>query len=346
MSSISDDVDDRLSTLHDDIRSCILSLMPTKFAVQTSILSKRWRYSWTLVTNFDFDDNMHENPSGLDRLVDQALMHCKSSQVKTFRLHFSNKCWVLKSSASSLIDKAVLLNVHELDIHVVKLEVPLSMFTCKTLTNLRINCSVHDKNIWLWPSSVYLPCLKTLDVVVYKNPFCNAFKLISGCPMLESLSLEVTERNDEENYIFNIPTLKRLKVTFSSVITKVINKVVLQVPNLEYLLIGGVLCSFYVMEDVVSLIEVHVSFCKIPYDHLWVELLKRIHGVKSLLTHNVTSLVDMKNPFTSRLPLFPNMKQLKLKGLWHSQLVLRHLRRTPWLKHLCIEKVYIYFSYF
>ncbi|KAJ0448979.1 hypothetical protein HanRHA438_Chr17g0832841 [Helianthus annuus] len=29
--------------------------MPTKYAVQTSILSKRWRYTWTFVTNLDFD---------------------------------------------------------------------------------------------------------------------------------------------------------------------------------------------------------------------------------------------------------------------------------------------------
>ncbi|KAM0017032.1 putative F-box domain-containing protein [Helianthus debilis subsp. tardiflorus] len=58
MSSISENVDDRLSMLPEDILALILSLMPTKYAVQTSILSKRWRYTWTFVTNLDFDYTM------------------------------------------------------------------------------------------------------------------------------------------------------------------------------------------------------------------------------------------------------------------------------------------------
>ncbi|KAM0007030.1 putative F-box domain-containing protein [Helianthus debilis subsp. tardiflorus] len=55
MSSTSENVDDRLSMLPEDILSRILSLMPTKYAVRTSVLSKRWRYTWTSVTNLDFD---------------------------------------------------------------------------------------------------------------------------------------------------------------------------------------------------------------------------------------------------------------------------------------------------
>ncbi|MFS8021014.1 putative F-box domain, leucine-rich repeat domain superfamily, F-box-like domain superfamily [Helianthus anomalus] len=52
----SDIVDDRLSMFPEEITSHILSLMPTKYAVRTSILSTRWRYRWRFVTNLDFDD--------------------------------------------------------------------------------------------------------------------------------------------------------------------------------------------------------------------------------------------------------------------------------------------------
>ncbi|XP_076946708.1 F-box/LRR-repeat protein At3g59200-like [Bidens hawaiensis] len=352
MSSISENVDDRLSSLPEDVLSYILSLTPTKFAVQTTILSKRWRYSWMLVMNLDFDDT-HGKPPGsdtnldfdyihgksrsLDRFVDQVFKYRKISQVNSFRLHLSS----YYSCASSWIDKAVQLNVHELDIHAVKVEPPLSMFTCKTLTKLRLRYNVDDddQSVWKWTSSVCLPCLKTLDIVVYKNPFQSTFKLISGCPMLECLSLEVTIRNDEKNYIFNIPTLKRLKLTFSSVITIVVKEVVLNVPNLEYLFVGGVLYSFFVMEDVSSLVEASISFSEITYNYLWVELLTGISGVKSLSAHNVSSHVDINIPFTSYMPIFPNMKHLELKGFWHYRLIHRFLS-TPGLKHLGIEKVY------
>uniref|UniRef100_A0A251RTA2 Putative F-box domain, Leucine-rich repeat domain, L domain-like protein n=1 Tax=Helianthus annuus TaxID=4232 RepID=A0A251RTA2_HELAN len=282
---------DMFSSLPEEILSHILSLMPTKYAVRTSILSKRWRYSWMFVTNFDFDGTRTNPFHGLDRFtkfVDRVLNDCKTSKINLFRLQFYETC-VQKLSASSWIDKAVRLNVCELDIRSIQLELPLSLFTCKTLTKLRLERWACDGKDWGCPSSVNLPCLKTLDVVVHSDPFVNAFKLIGGCPMLESLSLEVTRRKKFAGcYIFNIPTLKRLKLTFALVITSDINKVVLRVPNLEYLFLGGVLCSLFQMEDVSSLVEVSVSLRHIAYDYLWVELLNGVSGVKSLLTQDVS----------------------------------------------------------
>ncbi|KAF5757130.1 putative F-box domain, leucine-rich repeat domain superfamily, F-box-like domain superfamily [Helianthus annuus] len=54
MSSIGENVDDLLSMLPEEIVSHILSLMPTKYAVRTSVLSKKWRYVWMSVTNLEF----------------------------------------------------------------------------------------------------------------------------------------------------------------------------------------------------------------------------------------------------------------------------------------------------
>ncbi|XP_076929763.1 putative F-box/FBD/LRR-repeat protein At3g49030 [Bidens hawaiensis] len=76
---------DRLSILPEELQSHILSLMPTKFAVQSCILSKRWRYTWMGITNLDFDDI---NPLGL-------------SDMETF------VDWLF-SSSSSHINKLVL----------------------------------------------------------------------------------------------------------------------------------------------------------------------------------------------------------------------------------------------
>ncbi|KAF5757134.1 putative F-box domain, FBD domain, leucine-rich repeat domain superfamily [Helianthus annuus] len=324
---------DMFSSLPEEILSHILSLMPTKYAVRTSILSKRWRYSWMFVTNFDFDGTRTNPFHGLDRFtkfVDRVLNDCKTSKINLFRLQFYETC-VQKLSASSWIDKAVRLNVCELDIRSIQLELPLSLFTCKTLTKLRLERWACDGKDWGCPSSVNLPCLKTLDVVVHSDPFVNAFKLIGGCPMLESLSLEVTRRKKFAGcYIFNIPTLKRLKLTFALVITSDINKVVLRVPNLEYLFLGGVLCSLFQMEDVSSLVEVSVSLRHIAYDYLWVELLNGVSGVKSLLTQDI--------PSSFLLPIFPNMNRLELGMFWHYRQILQFLESCPALRHLYIEK--------
>ncbi|KAJ0669163.1 putative F-box domain, FBD domain, leucine-rich repeat domain superfamily [Helianthus annuus] len=341
MSSISESVDDRLSGLPQDILSHILSLIPMKSAVQTSILSKRWRYSWMFVTNLDFDD-IHSDPiHGLDILlnfVDRALESRQMSQVELFRLHFS-KIRAPVSKVSSWIDWAVRLNVREFDIHVIRLELPLSLLTCKTLTKLSIGLSGRMYHIWGPQSPVNLPCLKTLDIVLWKTPFLIAFNLIHGCPVIENLSLEVKDCGDEKEFKYNIPTLKRLKLTYAYVTKDVRNKVVLNVPNLVYLFVGGVLYSSFVMEDLSSLIEASVSIREKEYRcYLLDGLLKGIRGVQSLSLQCASfHLIDI-SARDLRLPVFSNMKHLELKDIWEPKLILKLLHCSPQLEHLCIEK--------
>ncbi|KAJ0430576.1 putative F-box domain, FBD domain, leucine-rich repeat domain superfamily [Helianthus annuus] len=328
MSFIGENGDDRLSGLPEDTISHILSLMPTKYAVRTSILSKRWRYSWMFVTNLDFDDiHPFHSKIVLSKFVDRVMENCKSPQLRSLRLHFSSKR-VKRASISSWIDKAVRLNVSELDIQVLIFKLPLSLFTCKTLTKLRIDDGNLNSRVWECPCPVNLPCLKTLDIAVHDNPFVNAFGLIRGCPILESLSLEVSiDKEEERYYIFNnIPTLKRLKLILERVFFSVTKQVVLNLPNLEYLFVGDSLGSVFVVEDLPSLVEASVS----SY-HMCLEFLKGISGVKSLTIDTFT--------FIPALPIFPNIKHLRFTSFWYSGRVLQFLESCPELKHLCIEEL-------
>ena len=50
--------EDRISKLPDDILTHILSFLPTKDAIGTIVLSKRWNDLWTFMINLDFDDHL------------------------------------------------------------------------------------------------------------------------------------------------------------------------------------------------------------------------------------------------------------------------------------------------
>lgn len=105
-------------------------------------------------------------------------------------------------------------------------ELPSGLFTLKSLKLLKLHANDFQFDVvdaLKFPSSVNLPSLKTLDIYSLGKPPVNAFKLIHGCPILENLSLTVSWCSDEEEYVFNIPTLKRLKLDTpdcSSVTTK------------------------------------------------------------------------------------------------------------------------------
>lgn len=48
--------EDRISRLPDAVLCHILSLIPTKYAVRSSIVSNRWKNIWASVPNLDFED--------------------------------------------------------------------------------------------------------------------------------------------------------------------------------------------------------------------------------------------------------------------------------------------------
>ena len=61
---------DLISKIPDEVLSLIVSCLPLQEAVQTSILSKRWRHVWTLVSKLEFDAvNLGRRASGFCNLT-------------------------------------------------------------------------------------------------------------------------------------------------------------------------------------------------------------------------------------------------------------------------------------
>uniref|UniRef100_M4EM18 FBD domain-containing protein n=1 Tax=Brassica campestris TaxID=3711 RepID=M4EM18_BRACM len=77
---------DRISALHDDLLLNILSQVPTKDAVTTMVLSKRWCLVWTMVPKLEYDDTSKEGRKSLWRLVDKFLQLHKAPVLECLRI--------------------------------------------------------------------------------------------------------------------------------------------------------------------------------------------------------------------------------------------------------------------
>uniref|UniRef100_A0A7N2LUA9 F-box domain-containing protein n=1 Tax=Quercus lobata TaxID=97700 RepID=A0A7N2LUA9_QUELO len=186
-----DVVDRNIKCLHnlpEEILRYILSLLPTKDAIRTSVLCKRWEYLWTSIPNLHFDGLELAKRKHFMNFVERVLLLRDSSDIKTFTLY----CDVLHdaSHASAWISAAVRRNVQQLDIRLCNFREPFSLphslFTCMTLTELELEMPCILK----LPPTICFTNLKTLKFryVTFSSEYLTQ-KLFSGLPVLEDLDL-------------------------------------------------------------------------------------------------------------------------------------------------------------
>ncbi|XP_010418956.1 PREDICTED: putative F-box/LRR-repeat protein At3g18150 [Camelina sativa] len=79
---------DVISSLPDEILLHILSFIPTKLAIRTSLLSKRWRYIWCDTPSLYFDNYSQKARVAL---IDKSLNRYTAPKMKHFRLRTNLK---------------------------------------------------------------------------------------------------------------------------------------------------------------------------------------------------------------------------------------------------------------
>ncbi|XP_027923014.1 FBD-associated F-box protein At4g13985-like [Vigna unguiculata] len=202
---------DLISSIPDDILLYILSSLPTKQVVATSVLSKRWNPLWRSVPSFDFCigyenrkeayDHFHSVSSFLrSRDRDQPLLR--------FRLNYFFNCFDptvhysykairhTESIIKTRIENAVSGNARVqhldlcLDLYIV---MPSVVFTFKTLVFLKL-ANVTVENI----PFVDFSMLKILHLnrVLFSEGI-DISQLLSGCPNLEDLEVKCILINAE-----------------------------------------------------------------------------------------------------------------------------------------------------
>ncbi|XP_027349841.1 FBD-associated F-box protein At4g10400-like [Abrus precatorius] len=183
---------DLISTLPDAVLCYILSFLPTRDAVATSLLSKRWETLWLSVPILDInDDTYHQNDMPLPCFVKFAYAAILALGVHQSVKRFCLLCEAYDDEPSFSdfnlwVRTAIRHGIEHLHLQMsfsVRLNLPCYIFSLKTLVVLKLNGLSVDSF-----SSVDLPSLKTLHLnrvnILEPRYFVN---LLNGCPILEDL---------------------------------------------------------------------------------------------------------------------------------------------------------------
>lgn len=103
--------------MSDDLLVKILPFVPTKDAVSTSILSKRWKYLWTWLPKLDYSPRICSVSEchKLRRFLDRNLPLHRAPTIETFRLRVGCSCFK-PENINTWISTAVSHRVRELEI--------------------------------------------------------------------------------------------------------------------------------------------------------------------------------------------------------------------------------------
>lgn len=252
---------DKISRFPDELLVKVLTFLPTKEAVSTSILSKRWEHLWKWLPKLEYDDQ-HYSESERKRLrcfIVRSLPLHKAHVIESLRLKLSNyfKPQVIKW----IVATAVSRNVRELDIsyssYPEKLNtLPSNLYTSKSLVVLKLS----DWILLAVPPMVCLPSLKTLQLqqVAYFNEE-SLQRLLSNCPALEELKVDIWKDDNTRKFTIVVPSLQRLSLFIP--FDYGIDGLVIKTPSLKYfkLRIHSSISHYCLVEHMPNLIEAYID---------------------------------------------------------------------------------------
>ena len=271
---------DRISSLPESLLCHILSFLPTKESIATSILSTRWKLLWTLVPKLDLDsDKISTSELSLDdddvedareilfaHVVSSVLAKQECGELQTFRLKW--QFWWDGSHLDAWLRTAAARKVKELNLDIFtdreeNLNLPPSFFSCRTLVVLKLTGTIDiDIDIDTPSLSFNFPSLKILHLLrillpsIINSQEHSFLKLLSGCPVLEDLSF--TADYFEGEYKLCVPTLKRLSIS-ETVYNESDYQLEINAPALEYFNFEGDLQDIKFHEKLDNLVQADVE---------------------------------------------------------------------------------------
>ncbi|KAG4157275.1 hypothetical protein ERO13_D02G052516v2 [Gossypium hirsutum] len=297
-------VEDRISSFPDPILCHILSFLPIKEAVRTSIISTKWRYLFASISTIKFDGYSmsgltDRNIDSFKNFVDRLLKSPDQVNLDCFRLSHEICSWNDGDhdfDISGWICAALCRGVKEIDLQLGYLEdiLPAVLFTCGSLVTLKLDAVGHK---FKFPSDVCLGNLKTLHI---RDSFFEDLAFIE-CDFYNTSVINI-----------QTPSLKRFILDFDLGGFGDINYVVvINAPNLVYFQYTDVVAQGYTLSTMKSLEKAHISICgcdTIDSQTIATHLIQGICNVRSLRL-TIDEIFQ-----TSRLPIFYNLIEFKFLG--------------------------------
>ncbi|CAH2060420.1 unnamed protein product [Thlaspi arvense] len=326
---------DIINRLPDELLLKILTFLPTKTAVSTSILSKQWEFLWMWLPNLEYDE-LDVKSSVIIRFrdfIDKNLPLHRAPIIQTLILSFQLSDLSQPENIKRWVGTAVSRCVRELSIYLfcfdhkqpADVSLPSGLYTCNSLTAL----TLYGKEILVdVPPTAYLPSLKTLllECVTYLNEDSLRL-LLSCCPVLEDLSIEGRSGENVGKIVVNIPSLQRLSL---NVYGPASDGYVIVTPSLKYFKFDDCEEGFsYLAEHMPMLKEAYISVV-----HDTEKLLESIASVKLLtLRPYITSSAKFVYPAGM---VFNQLEHLKvhIHSVNWSKLLVWLLRNSPKLRIL------------
>ncbi|XP_059657006.1 F-box/LRR-repeat protein At3g26922-like [Cornus florida] len=285
--------EDRISNLPTSLIGHILSFLPTKNAVATSVLSTKWKYLWTSIATLDFDDGLvdvwptpRKSRKQRQSLVETSFINFvyrvltrNVSDLQKFHLKCTRSYDV--SHVNIWISTALSRNPRELHLsHIGNL--PRELFTSTSLVVLKLVSSwcrtiVLSVPIGSWCRTIVLNvptlvCLRSLKILVIDYfKFLDddsIYRLCSSCPVLEDLSIGNCDLGNISVLNISAPNLRFLTINCwtscyqfgCSCDSDCKYKIVLNTPNLQHLKYKDFAAKGYSMSKLDALVKADISF--------------------------------------------------------------------------------------
>ncbi|XP_057446566.1 putative FBD-associated F-box protein At5g56820 isoform X2 [Lotus japonicus] len=305
--------DDRISSLPEELLCRILSFLPTKNAVATSVLAKKWKSLWRSLPTLDIDDDniSEDNHARFVESFNAYISSCDHHQpLQKFRLRFSNP-YDDFTNVNACMKSSLQLLLQHLQIEHIDIALPFPwiqptkhimsplIFTFTNLVVLKLE-AIRFKHF----TSVDFPFLKTLHLqdLLFDNRQCLT-KVLSGCPVLEDFKEDCIVMDGEvdndltEREYFTLPKLVRANVSGQYAF------LLKAVKNVQFLHINGIddrnLHNFKgtnlsVFPLLHNLTHIELSFsCTMCKDWLQaLELLKNCPQLQVLVINQVVELLQ------------------------------------------------------
>lgn len=324
---------DFFNKIPDELVVCIISLLPFKEAVRTSVLSSRWKYLFASMSDIKLRfANSVENIAGFVNVVDNLFRLRKTTcLVDKFFVGRLLSIDLRPSQFERWMQQAVMCHgIRELRLSFVFTAVlPAALFTSKTLEVLAIDFSCYkDAEIFNFsgdgggfqvPAKVSLPRLKFLGLFELNYADDSSLnRIVSNCPVLEELICYLWE--NDSNLTVSSTTLKRLAVKYScSEGWSGSFNIVVNAPNVEifrYSCFGAVTTQNIVVGGPA------LAKATYEYEHLYGDPTHYIPNATALLrsissTQTLTicdSALKSIQESNIPLPLFGNMKRLVIEN--------------------------------